>query len=199
MSSEETSQPDPNSTSPQLHQESKKRKLVEDIEGSESHDFKSNIPTETEAANFNRRVMKRLQKAYEKNPEVDLYRLFPVEYSGRLEQRIKDHEQKQNALAPSLIDSTPDQHVQHKSRGAIETDIRSKLDPCCPVEVVHPLSSSIRDIIDAHKKRRSFLRGCEAACGKRSDLSRPLLEPKNSIQVQPERGGKSHLGHQGLH
>lgn len=120
MSSEETSQPDPNSTSPQLHQESKKRKLVEDIEGSESHDFKSNIPTETEAANFNRRVMKRLQKAYEKNPEVDLYRLFPVEYSGRLEQRIKDHEQKQNALAPSLIDSTPDQHVQHKSRGAIE-------------------------------------------------------------------------------
>lgn len=150
MSSDEISQPDPHSNSPQLHQKSKKRKLVEDIEVSESHVLESNIPKETEAANFNRRVMKRLQKAYEKNPEVDLYRLFPVEYSGRLQKRIEDHEQKHNALAHSLTDSTPAQHVQHESREAIETDIRSNLDPCCPVEIVHPLSSSIRDLIDAH-------------------------------------------------
>lgn len=43
----------------------------------------------TAAAEFNRRVMKRLQKALARDPEVNLQEIFPSEYNSRLARKIQ--------------------------------------------------------------------------------------------------------------
>jgi hypothetical protein len=42
----------------------------------------------SDAATFNQRVLKRLQRSFADNPEVDLLSLFPTDYSTRLQLRI---------------------------------------------------------------------------------------------------------------
>ena len=62
---------------------SKKRKFAQ-ANGFDDTERKEITPT-TAAADFNNKVIKKLQKALAKDPEVDLQTLFPSEYSSRLE------------------------------------------------------------------------------------------------------------------
>lgn len=45
---------------------------------------------ESEAAQFNRMVLRKLQKAIEADPEVDLASKLPANYSSRLAERKKE-------------------------------------------------------------------------------------------------------------
>lgn len=45
---------------------------------------------ESEAAQFNRMVLRKLQKAIEADPEVDLASKLPTNYSSRLAERKKE-------------------------------------------------------------------------------------------------------------
>lgn len=53
----------------------------------EEMDVAANQSAESEAAHFNRRVMKKLQKAIDADPETDLASKLPLNYSSRLADR----------------------------------------------------------------------------------------------------------------
>jgi hypothetical protein len=52
----------------------------------------------SEAANFNRLVLRKLQNAVDKNPEVDLLSKFPLNYTDRLKVKIGAHPHKGRLL-----------------------------------------------------------------------------------------------------
>ncbi|EXJ82312.1 hypothetical protein A1O3_06125 [Capronia epimyces CBS 606.96] len=114
-----------------------------------SNGLGSQTPVRSEAATFNLRVLKKLQKAYESDPEVNLQLLFPENYSDRLEARIKDNEQNGDPPAQSWPDL--EQRGPNQTQDATDHDIRSRLDPDYSVEVMYPLSPSTRDIIASYQ------------------------------------------------
>lgn len=124
-------------------------------EVSKCNDSEPKKPAISEAAKFNLRVLKRLQQAYERDPEINLKLQFPKSYSDRLQSRLEGNEQTGDPLARSshafiTLSSEqrlPDQSVQRHLQDADSNDIRMLLNRGCSVEVMYPLSSSIRDII----------------------------------------------------
>lgn len=56
------------------------------------------LPNDSEAAHLNRRVLKKLQSAFDKNPEVDLLSVFPLGYSDRLPKKIGEPVKKGRSL-----------------------------------------------------------------------------------------------------
>lgn len=130
----------------------------ENVGGSKECDcdgLKSKTSARSEAAKFNLRVLKRLQEAYKRDPEVNLQLQLPKNYSDRLQSKTRDNEQNGDPPARSSRDSiaqrVPDQSVQRQLQDAHDKDIRSLLNPDDSVEVMYPLSSSIREIIASYQ------------------------------------------------
>ncbi|KAF3917562.1 hypothetical protein AA313_de0202717 [Arthrobotrys entomopaga] len=55
----------------------------------------------TEAAVFNRRILSRIQRVFEKNPEADLLSLFPSDYQSRLADRKTTDNEEQVGMPKS--------------------------------------------------------------------------------------------------
>lgn len=88
--------PELDSTSPRLHQDRKKRKPDEELEA-DYNTFELKSPTKSEAAKFNQRVLKKIQLAFDRDPERDLQLCFPAGYSDRLQSKVKANEHKGNS------------------------------------------------------------------------------------------------------
>lgn len=56
------------------------------------------LPKDSEAANFNRRVLEKLQLAFDRNPEVDLLSKLLLNYSDGLQPQIEELEDKGTSL-----------------------------------------------------------------------------------------------------
>ncbi|CAG8224377.1 unnamed protein product [Penicillium olsonii] len=87
--------------------------------------------SESKAARFNARTLKKLQAAITKDPEIDLLEQFPMEYQERLMEMRKSNE------------SFP-KNVKHNPA---DEDIRHSLCPSDPVEIVFPLSDTVAKLI----------------------------------------------------
>ncbi|KAJ5088846.1 hypothetical protein N7456_012462 [Penicillium angulare] len=91
------------------------------------------VPTPSKARRFNERTLKKLQAAFELDPEVDLVTKLPTDYSNRL-----DGWRSQKITVPeTTARKRPD-----------EADIRLSLDASVPIETIYPLSQSVLDLVE---------------------------------------------------
>ncbi|KAF2254382.1 hypothetical protein BU26DRAFT_500151 [Trematosphaeria pertusa] len=107
---------------------------------------------ESEASQFNRMVMKKLQKALEADPEVDLASKIPSSYSSRLAHRkAKARHEDGPSPEPLNLGKQPPRFP--------EDDVRNLLDGAAPATVLFPLSESVRSLLESHYQSPSFASG----------------------------------------
>ncbi|KAJ5106000.1 hypothetical protein NUU61_003347 [Penicillium alfredii] len=92
-------------------------------------------PRQSKAARLNVRVLDKLQKAVNDNPEVDLLTLFPRRYSQRLAESI-----------PFVHE--PAGRERKTPRNDEKEDIRDFLSPSDPVEIIFPFSPAVSTLLD---------------------------------------------------
>ncbi|OQD79057.1 hypothetical protein PENANT_c064G03412 [Penicillium antarcticum] len=92
----------------------------------------------SKAAKFNAHVLKKLQIAVKKDPEIDLAEQFPTDYPQRLVEMRESIES-----SPKKTKFTP------QSLPEADEDIRRSLCPSDPVEILFPLSDAVADLLES--------------------------------------------------
>ncbi|KAJ5592831.1 hypothetical protein N7537_009735 [Penicillium hordei] len=90
--------------------------------------------SQSKAARFNAHVLKKLQAAVIKDPEINLAEQFPLEYPQRLTEMRNP------------IESSPKKTKYNPPEA--DEDIRRSLCPSDPVEIVFPLSDAVAKLIE---------------------------------------------------
>ncbi|KAJ5570941.1 hypothetical protein N7535_004601 [Penicillium sp. DV-2018c] len=110
------------------------------------------------AARFNARMVKKLQDAVAKDPEVNLVEQLPLQYSERIIE------------LRGRIESSP----KKAERDEADVDIRQTLCPSDPVEIVFPLSDAVVKLIEPESQTAGNLQ---------LGLSQKLFEVLQSSEV----------------
>lgn len=101
------------------------------------------------SANFNARVLRKLQKAFAANPDTDLLSAFPTEYSARLD-RMKKQEAGDKVSEASVIASVDTISDPAKQCYAIKHRTSELTPSIGSARVVFPLVESVQDLLRVH-------------------------------------------------
>lgn len=104
----------------------------------------------SKATKFNAFTLKKLQKAFESDSEVDLTTKLPMDYSTRLgnyERSMNVDDNGHNSKYPILCLSTLSNVSHLEIVRPHEEDIRASLDASVPIETIYPLSQSVHDLL----------------------------------------------------
>lgn len=127
--------------------------------------FDDKAVTPSAAATFNARVLKKLQRNLDFDPEIDLLSLFPSKYTTRLNDLKKSALDDEGTLCPPVLlhrilifvldeDTTvcaaPVQGLTESSSG--QDDIRFRMKPSDKVDILQPLSPTTQEMILGKKE-----------------------------------------------
>ncbi|KAI9855634.1 MAG: hypothetical protein M1813_009680 [Trichoglossum hirsutum] len=115
------------------------------------------------ASKLNLRVLKKLQKEFNANPEVDLMSKFPTDYSNRLARVNQPKE------GPEFPPSLPSVAISPHLRA--HNDVDSLLPPLSATAIVFPLSPSVQDILGINERHLSGLDRQTTTAGIREPLA----------------------------
>ena len=118
--------------------------------------LKGQTISNSEAAKFNARTLRKLQAAVSHDPEIDLATQMPINYSSRLSEMraSKDAvgQQSEGYIGPMKMDNYPLVETSNdnfqEATNPEEADIRESLNPSDTVHIIFPLSQEVLKLVE---------------------------------------------------